>query len=41
MVASVGIFVMLRPLPPGDHQLSVTVGYVDDTLSLDAAIHVG
>jgi hypothetical protein len=41
MIASVGIFVMVRPLPPGDHQLSVTVGYADDTLSLDAAIHVG
>jgi len=40
LIASVGIFVLWRSLPPGDQQLSVTVGYVD-TLSLDAAIHVG
>jgi hypothetical protein len=41
MIASVGIFVMLRPLPPGDHQLSIDVEYPDDILSLKAAIHVG
>ncbi len=41
MVASVGRFVMVRPLPPGDHDLSVSTEYTDDILSLSAAIHVG
>ena len=41
MIASVGRFVMVRPLPPGDHELSATTEYTDDILSLSAAIHVG
>jgi hypothetical protein len=41
MIASVGVFAMVRPLPPGDHVLDITVEYPDDTLSLSAAIHVG
>jgi hypothetical protein len=41
MVASVGRFVMVRPLPPGDHELFVSTEYTDDILSLDAAIRVG
>jgi hypothetical protein len=41
MVASVGRFVMVRPLPPGDHNLSVSTEYTDYVLSLSAAIHVG
>jgi hypothetical protein len=40
-IASVGMFVMLRPLPPGDHLLSIDVEYPDDILSLWATIHVG
>jgi len=36
MVASVGRFVMVRPLPPGDHELFVSTEYTDDILSLDA-----
>jgi len=36
MVASVGRFVMVRPLPPGDHELFVSTEYTDDIPSLDA-----
>jgi hypothetical protein len=40
LVATVGTYVMLRPLPPGDHQLSLTVEYTDYTLDLFAGITV-
>lgn len=40
-LASVGEFVVLRPLPPGEHQVIASTSWGDITLQMDASIHVG